>query len=168
MVITKKKLKKRNNDTSFSSPSATRRVEMITFNMKISTAETETNWNATEFLNVSWHKVTAITNNCFNSTEQDEDNFLAIVPLICGIVMTGTTFVGQVVVFIVIWNDKRLRRPHNYYIISLAITDFLISTISMPIWTTYSTLGIITILNFSCYIWMNKIHCRMQNPHLTK
>ena len=109
--------------------------------MNATTAETETHWNTIEFLNVSWHKLITIANIYFNATEQGEQNSFAIVLLICGVIMTGVTFVGQLVVFIVTWNDRRLRRPHNYYIISLALTDFLISIISMPMWTTYSALG---------------------------
>ena len=139
------------SNTSFSSPSTTRIVEMIPLKMNATTAETETYWNTTEFLNVSWHKLTTIANIYFNATEQGEQNSFAIVALICGVIMTGVTFVGQLVVFIVTWNDRRLRRPHNYYIISLAITDFLISIISMPMWTTYSALGKFTIhLSFTC------------------
>ena len=74
-----------------------------------------------------------------NSTEAGGS--LNLIPLICGITMIVLAFLGQIIVFIVTWNDSRLRRPHNYYIVSLALADFLISVISMPIWTTYSALG---------------------------
>ena len=78
-------------------------------------------------------------NDSGNSTEAGSS--LILTPLICGITMTTLAFLGQIIVFIVTWNDARLRRPHNYYIVSLALADFLISVISMPIWTAYSALG---------------------------
>ena len=137
--------------------------------MDVSTAQTETKWGTTDFVNVSYLKKSTITSNYFNTTEHGEKHFFAIVPLICGVIMTGVTFVGQTVVFIVTWNDERFRRPHNYYIISLAITDFLISIISMPIWTTYSALGEnANILPRSLLHIDECNHCRMQSLNLTK
>ena len=77
--------------------------------MNATTAGTETNWNTAELLNVSWHKLTTIANNYLNATEKGEENSFAILPLICGVSMTGVTLV----VFIVTWSDRRLKRPHN-------------------------------------------------------
>ena len=55
--------------------------------------------------------------------------------------MTLITFFGQIMVFIVVFKDPRLRTPGSYFIVSLATADFLISIISMPVWTIYSTIG---------------------------
>ena len=55
--------------------------------------------------------------------------------------MTLITFFGQIMVFIVVAKDPRLRTPSSYFIVSLATADFLISIISMPVWTMYSTIG---------------------------
>ena len=85
--------------------------------------------------------VTTAQNHNRSSADQETGISLILIPLICGITMTVLTFFGQIIVFIVTWNDVRLRRPHNYYIVSLALADFLISVISMPIWTIYSALG---------------------------
>ncbi len=60
---------------------------------------------------------------------------------VAGSVMTIITFFGQIMVFIVVAKDPRLRTPGNYFILSLAIADFLISIISMPVWTIFASIG---------------------------
>ena len=70
------------------------------------------------------------------TAEPEEDTF-SLTNLIAGTLMTLITFFGQILVFIVVSKDARLRTPSNYFIVSLALADFLISIISMPVWTIY-------------------------------
>ena len=72
---------------------------------------------------------------------------------IIGSTMTAVTFLGQILVFIVVYNDSRLQTPTNYYVISLALADFLISTISMPIWTITTTLNYWPLSQLLCDLW---------------
>ena len=55
--------------------------------------------------------------------------------------VTLGTLLGQIMVLMVVSRDKRLCTPMNYFFISLAIADLLISIISMPTWILFSTLG---------------------------
>ena len=70
--------------------------------------------------------------------------------------MTIITFFGQIMVFIVVAKDPRLRSPGNYFIVSLATADFLISIVSMPVWTIYSAIGYwpVSQVNMFCHLKM--------------
>ena len=76
-----------------------------------------------------------------------------VINLVSGMVLTVLTFFGQIMVFIVVAKDPRLQSPGNHFIVSLATADFLISIISMPVWTMYSTIGywpLSQVMNFFC------------------
>ena len=67
---------------------------------------------------------------------QFELNLTSMLNLTIGTLMTLTTFAGQILVFVVVANDVRLRDASSYYISSLAVADLLISIISMPVSTS--------------------------------
>ncbi len=72
---------------------------------------------------------------------------------ICGTFMAFFTFWGQIVVLVVVYNDARLRTPTNLYIISLALADLLISIISIPGWTVFTTLNYWPFSQLVCDVW---------------
>ena len=67
--------------------------------------------------------------------------------------MTAMTLCGQSLVFLIVYYDKRLQTPTNYYIISLACADFLISILSMPVWTVFTTLNYWPFSQLLCDLW---------------
>ena len=74
------------------------------------------------------------TTSELNATSFEEHNSdIIIANAIVGSVMTIVTFCGQLLVFIIIYNDKRLQTLNNYYVISLASADLLIALISIPV-----------------------------------
>ena len=72
---------------------------------------------------------------------------------VAGSLMSLLTFFGQVMVFVVVSRDARLRTPGNFYIISLAIADMSISIMSMPVWTIYSTFQYWPVSQGWCDLW---------------
>ena len=88
-------------------------------------------------------------------TEQYEDDTpnLNILSAVVGSSMAIITFIEQLVVFVVFYYDKRLRKPSNFYMIALAIADFLLSLFSMPVWTLFSTLQYWPTTQLLCDIW---------------
>ena len=72
---------------------------------------------------------------------------------VIGSIMTVITLCGQILVFLTVFYDKRLQTPTNYYIISLACADFLISILSMPVWTIYTTLNYWPFSQLLCDLW---------------
>lgn len=60
----------------------------------------------------------------------DDHNFLAllILPILC---VTG--LIGNVLVCIAIWTDRRLHNVTNYFLFSLALADMLVCMVVMPL-----------------------------------
>ncbi len=93
---------------------------------------------------------TGISPEITNSTEDIEKNYSNAT---CGSFMAFFTFWGQIIVLVVIYNDARLRTPTNLYIISLALADLLISIISIPGWTVFTTLNYWPFSQLVCDLW---------------
>lgn len=56
-------------------------------------------------------------------------------------VLSLTTVVGNSMVMISFKIDKQLQTISNYFLFSLAVADFAIGLISMPLFTIYTLLG---------------------------
>lgn len=60
-----------------------------------------------------------------------ETAIVVIETLIC-VVITGASVVGNVLVMVALYRNPRLRRPSNLYIVSLAVSDIILSSVAMP------------------------------------
>lgn len=105
-----------------------------------------TQWYVTEAVNVT-------VNSTSSSDASRPISVYGIINGVCGSIMSLVTFFGQVMVFVVVSRDARLRTPGNFYIISLAIADMLISIMSMPVWTIYSMLEYWPVSQGWCDLW---------------
>lgn len=64
---------------------------------------------------------------CRNLTISDVHLELNVPYTICETLVAVTAVIGNALVILVFWREKRLRRRTKYYIISLAVADFLVS-----------------------------------------
>ena len=102
--------------------------------------------------NTTLNRVTNDTTITAAETE-NEGPRLNLLSAVVGSSMATITFIEQIIVFVVFYRDKRLQKPNNFYMIALAIADCLLSLVSMPVWTMFSTLQYWPTSQLLCDIW---------------
>lgn len=71
--------------------------------------------------------------NCTNCTQHDEAKQGLNVPYtVMEVIVAVVAVIGNALVIFVFYREKRLRRRTNYYIISLALADFLVGLLGIP------------------------------------
>lgn len=74
----------------------------------------------------------SISRNSSNSNEEDLLSMLNVPYTIMEALVAMTAIIGNALVIIVFYRERRLRRRTNYYIISLALADFLVGLLGIP------------------------------------
>ncbi|PRD26735.1 UNVERIFIED_CONTAM: mAChR-A [Trichonephila clavipes] len=64
------------------------------------------------------------------------------------------TVIGNIMVMISFKMDKQLQTISNYFLLSLAVADFSIGLISMPLFTMYILIGVWPLGDFVCDSWL--------------
>jgi adenosine receptor A2a len=81
-------------------------------------------------VNVSHVNVSGVSNS--SSHNDDLLSMLNVPYTIMEALVASVAVIGNALVIIVFYRERRLRRRTNYYIISLALADFLVGLLGIP------------------------------------
>ena len=77
---------------------------------------------------------------------------------VIGSILCFMIFTEQIIVLLVVWNDKRLQSPSCHYMVSLALADLLLSALPLPTWTVFTTFDHWPESPLLCDLWNSLDH----------
>ncbi|XP_043921760.1 histamine H3 receptor-like [Protopterus annectens] len=79
---------------------------------------------------------------------------IQIILALCISLMISITVIGNGLVILAFFMEKKIRTPRNYFLLNLAICDFFIGAFSIPLYTPYVLSGIWTLGKDLCKVWL--------------
>ncbi|XP_067937209.1 muscarinic acetylcholine receptor gar-2-like [Watersipora subatra] len=97
-----------------------------------------------------------VTSSYTTSTEWTEmpQALVGVLATLAALVSICTT-VGNIMVVISFIMEQKIRQPANYLIASLAVTDIIIGSSSMPLYTLYLLKGYWPLSDLACDLWLS-------------
>ncbi|XP_033215086.1 muscarinic acetylcholine receptor gar-2 [Belonocnema kinseyi] len=122
-------------------------------------------WNRADYPDLfqEWYPVNSTNYTAYeNSTILADEEVLppfelwqTILIAICLAICIVLTIGGNILVLLAFIVDRTIRQPSNYFIASLAATDMLIGTVSMPFYTVYVLMGSWDLGPLLCDLWLS-------------
>ncbi|XP_066504965.1 muscarinic acetylcholine receptor M1 [Hoplias malabaricus] len=97
-----------------------------------------------------------LSSSCNDTAEAAEGSItwrMAMITLIT-VPLSAITIIGNVLVIVAFRVNPLLRTVSNYFLLSLAVADLILGTISMNLYTTYILIGRWTLGNLACDVWL--------------
>lgn len=87
-----------------------------------------------------------------------KSEYTTVEAIVTGVVLSLViviTIVGNILVCLAVFLVKKLRRPCNYLLVSLAVSDLCVAILVMPMALLYEILGRWSFGNFMCDLWVS-------------
>lgn len=105
--------------------------------------------------NLTNYDISESSSTIFISSSHPYSPQVNIALAVIGTFTSLLTIGGNVLVLVSFFVDRQIRQPTNYFILSLAISDFLIGCISMPFLTLAIYKNQWVLGSFLCDIWLS-------------
>jgi muscarinic acetylcholine receptor len=107
------------------------------------------------FDNLTNYEIPDFSSTIFISSSHPYSPQVNIALAVIGTFTSLLTISGNILVLVSFFVDRQIRQPTNYFILSLAISDFLIGCISMPFLTLAIYKNRWVLGSFLCDIWLS-------------
>ncbi len=117
----------------------------------------ENSWNWSNFDDENSTKINETTISSLGGSGGRTDRFtfgqMLLIAFVAG-TLSVVTVAGNVMVMVSFKIDKQLQTISNYFLFSLAVADFTVGLVSMPLYTIYTILGYWPLGAHLCDAWL--------------
>ncbi|XP_056635000.1 5-hydroxytryptamine receptor 1-like isoform X1 [Diorhabda sublineata] len=102
--------------------------------------------------------IPAIINDTKNVTQEDTSGYNQVESIIISLILVSIiigTIVGNILVCVAVCLVRKLRRPCNYLLVSLAVSDLCVAILVMPMATFYEINGKWIFGEIMCNLWVS-------------